>query len=47
MTVVFVSPTQLFNASFKREAAFKVSGTTPVNLILEADAFRVLAELNT
>lgn len=45
--VVLESPTLLFVESCTIEAAFKVSGTTPVNLMLVADAFKVPAELNT
>lgn len=45
--VAFVSPTLLFNGSDVIEAAFKVSGTTPVSFILEAEAFWVPAELNS
>jgi len=45
--VVLESPTQLLVESYTIEAAFKVSGTTPVNFILVAYAFKVPAELKT
>lgn len=45
--VVLESPTQVFVGSCVIEAAFKVSGTTPVSLMLVAYAFKVPAELKT
>ncbi len=46
VTFTFVSPTLLLRGSYVIEAAYKGSGTTPVNLMLEAVAFTTLAELN-